>query len=403
VEEELYARAPDWWPELVPEGYCMQLRKNIYGTRQAARAWHIRLSTWMEEHEYLPVNNEKTIFMKWEGEEFILIGVFVDDFSAIPTTQKLKEEFETLYAKDFDVTGGKPMESFLGLEVEQGGDRISLHLDTYIQELVDEYRLIHRKFIKPKTVPMSPGVVLEGTDCPEMPDPVKQKQYRSMVAKVQFAAYWTRFDISYTTAQLARFCASAGPSHWAALTHLIGYLIHRPSLKITYWKGVNGGLDGFTDSDWGNSVSRKSTTGLVARYNRTPILWRSRMQKTVSLSSAEAEYYSASEMAVEIIYLRNLLDNMRLPAGDNTSVFEDNTACIEWSNHIMGGRERAKHIDIRKHFAHEAVQNGHIRLIKIPTEFQLADLLTKGLHRRQFESCLYSLLGEDPPSAGGLD
>ena len=44
----------------------------------------------------------------------------------------------------------------------------------------------------------------------------------------------------------------------------------------------------------------------------------------------------------------------------------------------MGGRERAKHIDIRKHFAHEAVQNGHIRLIKIPTEFQLADLLTKG-------------------------
>jgi hypothetical protein len=137
VEEELYVRAPDWWPELVPEGYCMQLRKNIYGTRQAARAWHIRLSTWMEEHEYLLVNNdsEKTIFMKWEGEEFILIGVFVDDFSAIPTTQKLKKEFETLYAKDFDVTGGKPMKSFLGLVVEQGKDRISLHLDTYILTL----------------------------------------------------------------------------------------------------------------------------------------------------------------------------------------------------------------------------------------------------------------------------
>ena len=172
--------------------------------------------------------------MKWEGQEFILIGVFVDDFSAIPTTQKLKIEFETLYAKEFDMTGGTPMESFLGLEVEQGNDGISLHLDTYIQELIDEYRLIHRKFIKPKTVPMSPGVVLDSTDCPELPDPVKQKLFRSMVAKVQFAAYWTRFDISYPAAQLARFCASAGPSHWAALTHLIGYLIHWPSLNITY-------------------------------------------------------------------------------------------------------------------------------------------------------------------------
>ena len=85
-----------------------------------------------------------------------------------------------------------------------------------------------------------------------------------MVARMQFAVYWTRFDISYTTAQLARFCASAGQSHWAALTHLIGYLIHRPSLKITYWKGANGGLDGFTDSDWGNNVSRKPTTALMA-------------------------------------------------------------------------------------------------------------------------------------------
>jgi hypothetical protein len=98
--------------------------------------------------------------------------------------------------------------------------------------------------------------------------------------------------------QLARFCASAGPSHWAALTHLIGYLMHRPSLKLRYLKGGKGGLDGFADSDWGNSVSRRSTSGLLARYNRAPILWRSRMQKTVALSSAEEEYYSASEIAV---------------------------------------------------------------------------------------------------------
>ncbi len=123
------------------------------------------------------------------------------------------------------------------------------------------------------------------------------------------------------------------------------------------------------------------------------------MQKTVALSSAEAEYYAASEMAIEIIYLRNLLANMRLPQVDNTAVFEDNTACIEWSNHVMGGRERAKHIDISKHFAHEAVQNGHMCLFKIPTEYQLADLLTKGLNLIQFEKGLHSLLQEVPSTA----
>ncbi len=116
------------------------------------------------------------------------------------------------------------------------------------------------------------------------------------------------------------------------------------------------------------------------------------MQKSVALSSAEAEYYSASEMAIEIFYLRTLLANMQLRQSDYTPVFEDNTACIECANHVIGGRERAKHIDIRKHFAHEAVQNGHLRLYKIATEFQLADILTKALQLYQFESCLHRLL-----------
>ena len=87
----------------------------------------------------------------------------------------------------------------------------------------------------------------------QTPDPRLQKQYRSMVAKIQFAVHCIRFDISYAAAQLARFCASAGPLHWAALTqhqtHLVGYLVHRPTFKLTYRKDSVGGLDGYTDSD----------------------------------------------------------------------------------------------------------------------------------------------------------
>jgi hypothetical protein len=124
--------APDWWPEPISEGHCLQLMKNIYETRQAARAWHLKLSTWMEEHKHLPVNNEKTMIMKWDGNDFIIHGIFVDDFATIPTseTRKLKLKFEELYAADFDFTGGKIMDSFLGLEVEQLEDGNKLHLDT---------------------------------------------------------------------------------------------------------------------------------------------------------------------------------------------------------------------------------------------------------------------------------
>ena len=105
------------------------------------------------------VYNEKTMFMKWEGGDFIIHGVFVDDFKTIPTSMKLKEEFERLYSADFEYTGGNLMTSFLGLEVEQLDTGIHLHLDTYVQELIEEFRIMHRKFVKPKTVPMSQGLV----------------------------------------------------------------------------------------------------------------------------------------------------------------------------------------------------------------------------------------------------
>ena len=113
------------------------------------------------------------------------------------------------------------METFLGMEVEQSGGVIKLHLDSYIQDVLIEYKDYIKKALRPKRVPMSPGLVLINEDCPILPDARKQKYYRSFVAKLRFAASWIRFDTSYSVSTLARFCASAGPSHWAALHHLM--------------------------------------------------------------------------------------------------------------------------------------------------------------------------------------
>jgi hypothetical protein len=77
-------------------------------------------------------------------------------------------------------------------------------------------------------------------------------------------------------------------------------------------------------------------------------------------------------------------------------VYEDNTACIEWGNHIIGGRERAKHIDIRKHFAHEVIQNRQMRLIKVDTSKQIADMFTKALPYPRFKACIQAILDARP-------
>ena len=83
---------------------------------------------------------------------------------------------------------------------------------------------------------------------------------------------------------------------------------------------------------------------------------------------------------------------MGFPKTPNTPVYEDNTACIEWGNHVIGGRERAKHINIREHFAHEVIQRQEMRLIKVDTSLQLADIFTKPLPYPQFLKCLQGIL-----------
>jgi hypothetical protein len=72
-------------------------------------------------------------------------------------------------------------------------------------ELLEEYHDYNRKFLKLKKVPMQPGLVLDKEECQEAPDPVKQKFYCMMAAKIHFLALWVRFDIAYQAAQLARF------------------------------------------------------------------------------------------------------------------------------------------------------------------------------------------------------
>jgi hypothetical protein len=175
------------------------------------------------------------------------------------------------------------------------------------------------------------------------------------------------------------------------------YLAAHPSFKMKYSRGTNliDLLSKYAKANWGNSSSSISTSGMVMLYNKSlsMIMWKSKMQKTTALSTAEVEYYSASAAGCEVLYLQALLDRLRFKQKKPTPIYEDNTACIEWGNNVIGRHERAKYIDIWKHFANEVIQNGAMRPIKVPTAQQMADILTKGLHLPQVLACVDGLLG----------
>ena len=115
----------------------------------------------MEARGYLAVKSEKTIVMKRDGEDWIIHGMYVDDMIHASTSEKLKREFIREYTRDFNITLEENITSFLRIEIKQGPDWIDINLDTYIREIIEEYQKYVRTALKPKKVPMQPGVMLD--------------------------------------------------------------------------------------------------------------------------------------------------------------------------------------------------------------------------------------------------
>jgi hypothetical protein len=113
------------------------------------------------------------------------------------------------------------------------------------------------------------------------------------------------------------------------------------------------------------------------------VSWFSRKQRSVALSTAEAEYMAASQATCEALWLRKLLVDLFDQELRPTVIYCDNQSCIQLSENPVF-HDRSKHIEIRYHFIRDYVQRGAVELRHISTDEQVADILTKSLGRGKF-------------------
>ena len=121
------------------------------------------------------------------------------------------------------------------------------------------------------------------------------------------------------------------------------------------------------------------------------VTWQSKKQNMVARSSVEVEFRVVAHGICEIMWIRRLLEELKMTGSSPMKLYCDKISVAR--NPVL--HDRAKHVEVDKHFIKEKIDNGLVCMTYIPTEEQVADVFTKGLHKRQLNFLVGKLAMED--------
>lgn len=392
VEEEIYMRPPPGYEQYDARGRPMVLRllKSLYGLKQSPRNWHNTLHKFLVCYGFQQLKSDPGAYVYWQGGQLIcILVVYVDDMIFAFKDAVWAADFKTALGARFDIKDLGVCAWALGMAVERDWDNATLkvHQAKYIDDMVHKFNLADAYAV---STPAEVGADVPGSNKPlaaEMP-------YQALVGSLLYAMVATRPDIAEAVSKLCRVMAKPEERHWQAAKRVLRYLKGTKTLGLTFSGGkADGLLHGYCDADWaGDVVSRRSTTGFVFMLCGAAVSWKSQLQATVALSTAEAEYMALCAAVCEALFLRELLRELCCAQSEATVIFEDNQSCIALTRNPMT-HGRSKHIAIKYHFTREKVLSGEVAIEYCPTAQMVADALTKALGRLKHAEFAMQMLG----------
>ncbi|KAE8202605.1 hypothetical protein CF327_g7816 [Tilletia walkeri] len=230
---------------------------------------------------------------------------------------------------------------------------------------------------KPASTPMAEASKDMGPREGSMASKEERHYYAALIGGLLWLAQETRMDIAFQVGKLARFMANPSEEHLMAAKRVLRYLAGTRDLVLRFRHSELAQLVGYSDSDHGADTStRRSVSGYVFYIYGNPVTWRSKLQDTVSISSTEAEYIALSEATREAIWAIQLLGKLGMKAIGPVDLCTDNTGAEALARNPQS-HQRTKHIRLHHHLVRECNEDGTIKVQRVHTDDNPADLLTK--------------------------
>ena len=394
LPKPVYMEHPEGYPG--PVGTCLKLLKSLYGLKAAPKLWSELLRSFLITIGFIACVADQCIMFH---SKFVMwLVTFSDDVIISTKNEAGRKEVVNAISKRFKIKILGVLSKYVGIEVKYGKNgTISISQDSYIRTILARFNMSDCKSVSTPAAPGSQLLVApthndEEKEAGEIP-------YKSAVGSLWYASRGTRPDIEYSTNNVAQHASKFGLAHWQAVKRVFRYLSGSISYCITYFKTGVIRIVAYSDSDWAaDTNNRRSKTGYVVFVAGGAVVWQTKSQKSVALSSCEAEYYAMTEAIKEILWLIFLLTELKIKF-ETPVLYVDNQGAIALAQNPVN-HQRTKHIDIRFHFIREAIRSGKIIVEYVGTDENIADMLTKALSAilfNQHSSKMVSLIVPTQP------
>jgi hypothetical protein len=321
--EPIYATFPPGFED--PNGKVMFLLKNLYGSTTAPFQFNNYLSNSLILQGFKPNPFDPCLFSKMVEGSLMIVLTFVDDSIAIHKNPKVLEDFYNVCGT---ALGGafkfgqleKNLTRFLGFDIIRDKHGFILSQVPLIEKIFKTAKdwMPQGTWDQITTTPIAKDSILEGAS-PRDPDSLstddrnwlRRFPYREILGAIGYVALGTRPDVSYSYKSHGRWASCFDRPQCMSLLSLVRYL-HQTKDKPLVLCSTPGHLCGKSDADWNGTGQSLSTTGWIVFDGAAPISWTARTNKASAKSTAEAEFMSTSSLAVELVYLKRLVESLHV-------------------------------------------------------------------------------------------
>ncbi|KAL2248429.1 UNVERIFIED_CONTAM: Retrovirus-related Pol polyprotein from transposon TNT 1-94 [Sesamum indicum] len=381
LDENIYMCQPAGFIDKSKPDFVCLLKKSLYGLKQSPRQWNKKFDSFMHSLKFNRSHYDHCLYFKHVHDSPIFLVLYVDDMLIASPNSHLISDLQKQLCNVFEMKDLENAKQILGMNISRNREKSSILLNqkSYISSVLKKFSMENAK---PTSVPLAAYFQLSKEQSPKT-DSKKAKMdkipYSNVIGSIMYLMVCTRPDIAYAISCLSRYMLNPGTPHWEALKHLLRYLRGTIDIGITFSRNSDyTQLVGFVDSNYANDRdSRKSTTSYVFTLCGACISWKSQLQHIVALSTTEAEYIATTEAFKEAIWLDGLIREIGF-SKEKLVVFSDSQSSIQLCKNSVF-HDRTKHIDVRFHFIRDIVGKDVIKLEKIKTEENPADMGTKSL------------------------